>query len=472
MRRPALAPIVRVACLSCVAASLGLSVSKILRAPITYDEAYTYLRFARQPYAGILSDYTFTNNHILHTMIVRALTQPLGDSLPVLRLPAFAGAAALYLALWRAGRSLGPPAQLWTALVALTPTVVNYAALARSYTLGCALCFWALLLLAGVPGAGEPGVGNGGARRRLAGAGLLLGAAIGCVPVFGFFAFGVAAAWLLLALGFGARGGRRSALARVALLAAASLPPVVFFYLRIRFDPRGWSWGLPTAGEFARQMWINAYDLSRMPRAASGPLSLVMLLLAAAGLVLAWRRRERTAALVQATFLFSLAGLAAARVGLDASWPFARNMLVLVPLALFAPIYLLWHAAPGAARSAGRAAALLLLAGSAAFTAVRFDPWVHREWRSNAGVPAVLAEAAARGDREVPATVEIPWQLDVCVEYELLRRGNDRIRIVREAADYRVWLAPPPGGTLPGRRLFADARSGLVLTRREDGDMP
>jgi hypothetical protein len=39
-----------------------------LSLPIKYDEAATFLNYARQPLWGAISDYSYPNNHLLHTL--------------------------------------------------------------------------------------------------------------------------------------------------------------------------------------------------------------------------------------------------------------------------------------------------------------------------------------------------------------------------------------------------------------------
>ena len=65
----------RLIVLAAMTLSAGLTTYKAAVAPITYDEAYTYLRFARKHTGEILSDYEYPNNHILHTLAVRASTR-------------------------------------------------------------------------------------------------------------------------------------------------------------------------------------------------------------------------------------------------------------------------------------------------------------------------------------------------------------------------------------------------------------
>src|SRR5678816_637484 len=46
--------------------------------PIRYDEATTFLYFAVRPLPAAISDYSFPNNHIFHTLLVWLVTRILG----------------------------------------------------------------------------------------------------------------------------------------------------------------------------------------------------------------------------------------------------------------------------------------------------------------------------------------------------------------------------------------------------------
>lgn len=119
-----------------------------LNDPITYDEAYTYVAFARQDWWGALSDYSLPNNHIFHTLLVKLSVGLFGNHPPVIRLPAFlAGVAAIPLVYVLGKNFYGKTTGLSAAaLVAWLPAMVRYDTDARGYSLVslCALlCWWA-----------------------------------------------------------------------------------------------------------------------------------------------------------------------------------------------------------------------------------------------------------------------------------------------------------------------------------------
>ena len=135
----AVAGCVFVVCVALAARNLGL--------PIRFDEALTVTQFATQPLWTILSDYYGTNNNVLHTLLVRASIELLGDSPAALRTPAFLAACLTLPAVWWfVRREFGWLAAAFaTALVGTSPLFIEYATNARGYTLTC-LAFMALLL--------------------------------------------------------------------------------------------------------------------------------------------------------------------------------------------------------------------------------------------------------------------------------------------------------------------------------------
>ncbi len=60
-----------------------------VRQTMRHDEAYTFLHYAKAPLASALSDYTYPNNHIFHTLLVWISTRLFGPSEVAIRLPAF-----------------------------------------------------------------------------------------------------------------------------------------------------------------------------------------------------------------------------------------------------------------------------------------------------------------------------------------------------------------------------------------------
>ncbi len=108
-----------------------------MRLGIIYDEAFTYTYYATQPLHFILSNYSYPNNHILHTVLVKLSTGIFGVHLWSLRLPALlAGVAVmpLFYVFVRAmfNRYIGLMAM---ALVAASGALIEYSALARGYSL-------------------------------------------------------------------------------------------------------------------------------------------------------------------------------------------------------------------------------------------------------------------------------------------------------------------------------------------------
>lgn len=57
--------------------------------PIRYDEAYTFVHFVKNPLWMTVADFRSTNNHILHSILVKISVKFFGDSLWAIRLPAF-----------------------------------------------------------------------------------------------------------------------------------------------------------------------------------------------------------------------------------------------------------------------------------------------------------------------------------------------------------------------------------------------
>lgn len=121
-----------------------------LSQPAGFDEAYTYLAFARQPIVHIFTDYSYPNNHIFHSLMVALTTRLIPISaIWVMRLPAFIAGVVIipvtFLAGWKLYRA--EAGLLAAALVAANLSQINFSAEARGYTLVC-LFSAALLWLA------------------------------------------------------------------------------------------------------------------------------------------------------------------------------------------------------------------------------------------------------------------------------------------------------------------------------------
>lgn len=102
---------------------------------MAYDEAYTYLNFARRPWYEAIGDYNSTNNHLLNTLLVHISTRIFGPEEWAIRLPVFVVGCGLVLAVFVWVRDwLGSAAGLAaSALTAVSPMLVIYSVDARGY---------------------------------------------------------------------------------------------------------------------------------------------------------------------------------------------------------------------------------------------------------------------------------------------------------------------------------------------------
>ena len=109
----------------------------MLWAPITYDEAFTWTYYASRPVHVVLADYSYPNNHILHTLLVKFSTTLFGLGKISLRLPAFLAGVLVMPVFYLVVRGMFNRyiAVLALALVAASGGLIEYSALARGYSL-------------------------------------------------------------------------------------------------------------------------------------------------------------------------------------------------------------------------------------------------------------------------------------------------------------------------------------------------
>jgi len=126
----------------------GLRLHHLDRAMKT-DEATNYLNFMTQPVSFIVSDYSDANNHVLHTLLSKALLHIGGNEPMIFRLPAFiAGVLLIPATALLALRVYNRPASLLAAsLVAVSGALIDFSVNNRGYTM-VALMILALFLLA------------------------------------------------------------------------------------------------------------------------------------------------------------------------------------------------------------------------------------------------------------------------------------------------------------------------------------
>ncbi len=118
----------------------------VINYPIGYDEAYTFIYFASKPFKYILADYHAPNNHILNSILIGVAYRLLGNHLWIVRLPAFiASVLGIPAAYFAARRFFGREQALAaSAILAVSPSLINDAANGRGYTL---VALFSLLLV-------------------------------------------------------------------------------------------------------------------------------------------------------------------------------------------------------------------------------------------------------------------------------------------------------------------------------------
>ncbi|MCB0795520.1 MAG: glycosyltransferase family 39 protein [Flavobacteriales bacterium] len=105
--------------------------------PVIYDEAFTYVYFAARPFHVILSDYSYPNNHILHTLLVKLSTAVFGMGRVQLRLPALIAGILVMPLFYAFARAMFNRyiALIALSFVAASGCLIEYSALGRGYSL-------------------------------------------------------------------------------------------------------------------------------------------------------------------------------------------------------------------------------------------------------------------------------------------------------------------------------------------------
>lgn len=108
-----------------------------MNVPITYDEAFSFVHFANEPFEVVLNDYSFPNNHIFHTILMKLSMSVFGHGYWGIRLPAFlAGIALLPLAYgWVRASFNKHIAVVVLALLACSNVLIEYGVEARGYSI-------------------------------------------------------------------------------------------------------------------------------------------------------------------------------------------------------------------------------------------------------------------------------------------------------------------------------------------------
>jgi hypothetical protein len=297
----------------------AVSRAVLLREPIRYDEAYTFLAYAARPLGDISGFYNLPNNHVLNSVLMHESVRVLGNHLWSLRVPAFAAGVALVPVAYGAGRALyTPSAGLWAAaLTASSAPMIDFAVIARGYAIGLFFVLLALWMAA---------LAVNGARWW---------------PWPVFAACGALAFWSVPTMGPGmavvaAWAGATLLLARrirtLAALVAASVAAGVIAYLLYRptLGQPGWDVG-KEAPRNAGAMWdLAKATWASWSRAIPGPVELVVAAAVGAGLALHRRVARGPVPILAAAALVLFASLV---TGLGAG-RFPRYWLAYLPFVL------------------------------------------------------------------------------------------------------------------------------------------
>ena len=116
---------------------------------VVFDEALTWELYIAGPVDKIFHSFE-ANHHFLNTVLMRLVTAVLGVSAWSMRIPALAGAALYFTAVYRIARTAF--GEGWTFLLAvaalsLNPFVLDFMVAARGYGMALALWMWALAVL-------------------------------------------------------------------------------------------------------------------------------------------------------------------------------------------------------------------------------------------------------------------------------------------------------------------------------------
>lgn len=254
---------------------LLIVVGAVLRAillfqPITYDEAFTFTYYASRPFHVVVSDYSYPNNHVLHTLLAKLSTMVFGIGKVSLRMPAFlAGVACLPLFYFFVRAMFNRYIAIMAlAMVAASGPLMDYSALARGYSLT-----WLFMVIALV-------LGRHLIKKDRTVTAILIGisCALGmwAVPTMIYAAIMIHV-WLVISLMARYEDSLRQRLLKVLLSGVVFVACTLLFYLPVIMvhgldqllhhqtqDARNWN-------EFVRDHWDRALDLWAVLADASSP---------------------------------------------------------------------------------------------------------------------------------------------------------------------------------------------------------
>ncbi len=116
--------------------------------PLRYDEAYSYLEYARFPWFITISKYTAPNNHIFHNLLMNLSVRVFGNAEWAIRMPAFVAGVLVIPSTYVFAKGIrGREAAIWAAgWVACSSPLIEFAINSRGYSLVVLLTLTSWLL--------------------------------------------------------------------------------------------------------------------------------------------------------------------------------------------------------------------------------------------------------------------------------------------------------------------------------------
>ncbi len=464
---------------------------------IVHDEALTYNLYIAAPFSTIFHFFD-ANHHFLNTLLMKVSVSLFGASEWSMRLPALAGAALYFAAVYRiCAREIRTFAVSLAAalLLVLNPFILDFMVAARGYGMAMGLWMWALAILIGYLRKPDPD-----ARRDLLQAGAALGLSVMANLVFVVPAAAlVMVSWAVLKTSAPAAAPepaaphtpkkRRNRRKRPALTSQERalqsfwrwvvVPALVGCVVLFLVFPIGQA----TAGNFyagAESLAASLHSLYDVSLARGGPLHRAVLRpglrdgiafgLAPAmlvfGLALGIRRRDVLLLLPCAVAVLCGVLLLALHLAVNLLYPFDRTGIYFLPL--------LALALAGLAEGTGliRIAAWTVSALLVGQFLLEFDTRKFALWDYDADTPAILRELAkAVPDRRANSVrVANSWQLEPSLNFYAARNRLTWLQPITRAgittgADYYILMGADREAirNLHLKPIYVGPNSGTIL---------
>ncbi len=424
---------------------------------IVHDEALTYQFYLAGPSSELFNHFD-ANHHFLSTLLMRVSTTLFGFSPIAMRLPALAGAALFFAALFRFCRwafGSGWLLPMAVAAVSLNPFILDFMVAARGYGLALALWMWALALVApqldvpqlDVPQLDVPQPGVAAPDRKP----VAIAGACAALSVAANLVFVLPVAMLIgIVIWFSARKQRtlvnapakkrargdprrRSAMWLDFLLPAVAIA-IAFLLLAPLEHAAGEHFyaGAASISESLRSLAAVSIDHSgpdayqRLAAHLVDPVAFVLgpsILIFSA--IAGWRLRNLPLILTAIPAAGSAVLLLALHFLLDAPYPADRTGIYFIP-ALTLAIVAFGNLPMLALRAAAFAIAILTIV----CFAIQFDPRMFAVWQYDADtnrIAAQLSQIVAENAQSRPMTIANSWQLEPALNFYRETLHYDRL---------------------------------------------